>query len=534
MKQIDVLPDDVLLEIFDFYMIMHLADEGKRGIESWQSLVHVCRRWRNLVFRSPRRLNLRLFCTPKTPAKDKLDIWPVLPLIVGGIMSSTSGMDNIIAALRQSNRVKRVILWGLADWQLEKVLVGMQVSFPELTDLRLISDDETLPVIPGSFLDGSAARLLYVDLHGIPFPSLPRLFLSATHLVTLLLSNIPHSGYISPEAMVALLCALSSLETLHLGFRSPQSRPDRESRHRLPLKRSILPVLREFYFTGVTEYLEDFMTFIDALQLNKMDITFFNQIDFDCPQLVQFINRTPTLMARNEAHVRFKDYSAGVGLPAGSRTLEMAISCREPDWQLSSIEQVCNFSLPVFTIEDLYIEHEYSKLVWKDDAIENTVWLHLLLPFTAVKDLYLSNEFAPGIAAALKALHELVGGSITEVLPNLENIFVKELKQSGPFQKDIGPFVAARQLSGHPITISSWHLPSSWATWQGKYILFYLSEMTLHTRTAQPGVEYTPPPSEPTIHLAPSRGLFGPRSPRTPPDRAQTTGLWATWQGKYN
>jgi len=44
----------------------------------------------------------------------------------------------------------------------------------------------------------------------------------------------------------------------------------------------------------------------------------------------------------------------------------------------------------------------------------------------------------------------------------------------------------------------------SWATWQ-----------------VQPGVEYTPPPSEPTIHLVPEpqpqpRGLFGPRSPRSP------------------
>jgi len=65
----------------------------------------------------------------------------------------------------------------------------------------------------------------------------------------------------------------------------------------------------------------------------------------------------------------------------------------------------------------------------------------------------------------------------------------------------------------------------------------------------QPGVEYTPPPSEPTIYPAPEvsqppHGLFGPRSPRSdngsplaPPDRAQTTDpwadSWATWQGKY-
>jgi hypothetical protein len=62
----------------------------------------------------------------------------------------------------------------------------------------------------------------------------------------------------------------------------------------------------------------------------------------------------------------------------------------------ASIEQVCNSLHPLSTVEDLYIKHQYLQLVWKDDAIENTLWLQLLLPFTAVKNLYLSKEFAPG------------------------------------------------------------------------------------------------------------------------------------------
>jgi hypothetical protein len=45
---------------------------------------------------------------------------------------------------------------------------------------------------------------------------------------------------------------------------------------------------------------------------------------------------------------------------------------------------------------------------------------------------------------------------ITEVLPNLENIFVKELEPPGPFQEKIEQFVVARQLSDHPIAISVW------------------------------------------------------------------------------
>jgi hypothetical protein len=455
-ERIDVLPDDVLLEIFNFYVNMRLWG-SKGGVETWQSLVHVCRRWRSLVFRSPRRLNLRLFCTPKTPAKDTLDVWPALPLIIKGTMASSSWADNIIAALEQSNRVCQVFLVGL---RLEIVLAAMQVPFPEMTNLLLESHDET-PVIPvpDSFLGGSAPRLQYFSLFDIPFPGLPKLLLSANHLVSLSLFRIPHSGYISPEAIVALISVLSSLESISLGFQSPQSRPDWQGRSLPPPKRSILPALNTFFFKGVTEYLEELVTGIDTPQLHRMDINFFNQIDFDCPRLAQFINCTPTLRALDEARVQFDDFTACVNFryrTSQSRLdgLKIAISCGEPDWQLSSIEQVCNFSLhSISTVEDLYIERLYPQLVWKDDGIENTLWLELFLPFTAVKNLYISKESVPGVAAALE---ELVGIKITEVLPNLENIFVEELEASGLFQENIGQFVAARQLSDHPVTISGW------------------------------------------------------------------------------
>jgi hypothetical protein len=461
--RIDVLPDDVLLGVFDFFIITNLSHGGKTGMEAWQSLVHVCRRWRNLILGSPRHLNLRLFCTSKTPTKDTLDVWPALPLVVEGNMT-LSGTDNIIAALELSNRVCQVSLRGLAGCQLEKVLVAMQVPFPDLTDLQLFSDGETLPVIPvpDSFLGGSAPRLRIFTLDGIPFPGLSNLLLFADHLVDLALINIPHSGYFSPKAIAALLFALSSLGTLHLGFQSPQSRPDWISRSLPPLKRFTsftLPALKEFHFKGVTEYLEELVTRIDTPRLNGMDITFFNQINFDFPRLAQFVHSTPTLRARNEAHVQFDDYFAGVGFRYRTSTFSLdnlliKISCREPDWQLLSIEQICNCSLhPLSVVEDLYFEHQYSQLVWKNGAIEDALWLPVLLPFIAVKNLYLSKEFGPDIAAALQ---ELVGDRITEVLPSLQNIFVEGLEPWGPFQENIGQFAAVRRRSGHPITISVW------------------------------------------------------------------------------
>jgi F-box-like len=453
MKQIDVLPDEVLLEIFDFYMITDPSSrsryENKKATNSWQLLVHVCRRWRSLVLRSPRRLDLRLYCTSNTSIIDTLDIWPALPLIVTCDGWSNSGTDNIIAALGQSNRVCRVAL-HLERWQSKKFLAAMQVPFPELTDLHLSSfDEDETPVIPDSFLGGSAPRLQFIRFFGIPFPGLPKLLLSATQLEILHLDKIPHSGDFSPEAMVALLSVLSSLRILILSRNLPFS----ESRSLPPIKRSILPALTSLDFKGVSEYLEELVSRIDAPQLDKMHISLHNQTG--TTRLAQFINRT-SLRAGDKAIVEFKQSTASVTLRHLSESHynnNLHISCRGPDRQLSCVAQVCSPLHSLSTAERLYIWSRNSQVVWNDDDIQNTLWLQLLLPFTAVKNLYVSKCFAPSLAAALQ---ELVGDRITEVLPSLQDMFVQGLKPSGPLQEDIGQFVAARQLSNHPIAVSNW------------------------------------------------------------------------------
>jgi hypothetical protein len=466
MNQIDVLPDDALLEIFDFYTDtspfheLILSDECKAVIGAWQLLVHVCRRWRGVVLGSPRRLNLRLYCTSKTRIRDTLDVWPAFPLVVNSVRSSESdrATENIITALGQNSRVCQVYL-NLADLELGRVLAAMEVPFPELTELWLLPPFRTeLLTIPDSFLGGSVPRLRILKLSDIPFPGLPKLLLSTTHLLSLTLCDIPHSGYFSPEAIVAPLSAMSSLKTLYLGYKSPYSHPASGWRSRsLPLqKRSILPSLDKFHFTGVSEYLEDLVTRIDTPQLDEILIVFFNRLNIDCPLLKQFINRPPALLVRNEAHVQFGDYVASVALQAQSGTIKIGISCIQPDRQLWFVAQVCNspgLLHPLTSVEDLYIDHKHQ--FWRlYEAIESALWLQLLLPFTAVKNLYLSEKIAPGIAAALQ---EFVGGRITEVLPSLQNIFVDRLDPSGPFQENIGQFVAARQLSDRPVAISFWN-----------------------------------------------------------------------------
>jgi hypothetical protein len=320
---IDVLPDDVLLAIFYFYLDED-SDEAystnsKGLVERWQSLVHVCRRWRSIVFGSPRRLNLRLHCTPVTPARDSdaLEVWPTLPLVIyshGEYRSnSKSSMDNITAVLERSDCVCQITLLWLTSLQLEKVSASMQVPFPELTHLELHTYG-MMPVLPDSFLDGSAPRLQRLRLEGIPLPGLLTLLLSATHLVDLHLGRIPHSGYISPEAIVTVLSTLTSLRSLLLEFQSPLSRPEWTSRRPPPSTRSVLPVLTFFVFSGVSEYLDDIVARIDAPQLELLSTSLFSQISFNAPQVVQFVSRTPGLKAFKKARVYFGIYGATVNL----------------------------------------------------------------------------------------------------------------------------------------------------------------------------------------------------------------------------
>ena len=302
---IDILPDDVLLDIFDFYVVqanVHIPDN------KWQTLMHVCRRWRNVVFESPIRLNLRLVCSVKTPVREKLDVWPLLPIIIRHFVHpkystlDLDWLDNIFAAFEHDDRIHQITLNYLSfNPESKSILKAMQKPFPALTTL-ILSGDKTGPVIPNSIFGGSAPHLRYLSLSHILFPRLSKFLLSATDLVHLDLGRIPDSGYISPEAMATCLSVLTRLVSLKLEFESPRSRPNRKRRRLPPATLSVLPALIKFDFKGVSEYLEDLVARIDTPQLKHLEINFFRHFIFDTPELVQFVTRAPELNAYDQAY----------------------------------------------------------------------------------------------------------------------------------------------------------------------------------------------------------------------------------------
>jgi F-box-like len=457
---VEILPDDVLLEIFDFYV--HEA----QAFDGWHPLVHVCRRWRYIVFASPRRLNLRLYCTDRRPVRKMLDIWPALPIMISNLNdfdpeSWVEGADNIIAALERKERICNIGLGDVPSWLLERFAAVMQGPFPSLTSLLLWSNNDTVPVLPDSFLNGRAPRLRSLQLDNTSFPMLRKLPLVASDLVDLRLWDIPESGYISPEAIVTCLAALTRLQGVELEFHSPRSRPNRARRRPPPLTRTVLPSLASFRFQGVSEYLEDFVARIDVPLLSGVAISFFNQLIFHNPQILQFIGRAENLKACNRATVIIDSFRIAVGLSPKTETandprLEISISCTQTDWQLSSLAQICNSSFPYSShslLECLVIcEDRRWKPDWQDD-MENTQWLELFQPFTAVKDLYLSKDVALHVAPFLQ---EIAKVSVANVLPALQNLFLEEPQTSGPIQEATGQFVASRRLNGHPVATHKW------------------------------------------------------------------------------
>ena len=383
-----------------------------------------------------------------------LDVWPALPLVVMGHLSGPD-MDNIITVLERSDRVCRIDLDYDSTSQVETVWAAMQEPFPELRHLRMYSTSVNTvrgQVVPDSFLGGSAPRLRFLQLDAIPFPGLPKLLLSTTHLVALHLSSIPHSGYFSPEALVTALSRSTTLDELSLGFRTLQSRPDPESRHPLPSTRTV-PALTQFKIEGACDYLEEFLARIDVPRLNHFSIALFYQFDIDTSQLVLFVSRTPTLKAHDEAHVAINGDIVDVTLLSRTDLVRLTVQIlfEESDFQLSSLARVSASSFPFLSmVKTLYIYDEYD-LIWEDELrIENSEWLDLLRPYAAVENLYLSKKFGSRV---VRALNGSVGGRTTVVLPTLQTVFLEGLHLSGHVQEDIRQFVAT---TGYPCAVSLW------------------------------------------------------------------------------
>jgi hypothetical protein len=260
------LPDELLLEIFDFLLE---RNDGVKVLNAWQTLVHVCRGWRNVILSSPRRLNLQILCMDTNPVRNMLDIWPAFPIvIVTGDYPGKQCTANVVSAFEQSGRVSEIFFEEISSEALEILSGTMRGPFPQLATLDITLGD-TREFYPEPF--GIAPHLRSLSLCDVPLSAVVKLLLSASDLVDLSLWHVPIWEYVTPKEIATCLSPMTKLESMSLGFRFPRHYPCPGSQ-----RRTVLPSLTRFHFEGPKGYLEDLKARLDTPRLDRVKVSYSN------------------------------------------------------------------------------------------------------------------------------------------------------------------------------------------------------------------------------------------------------------------
>ena len=442
------LDDDSLLQIFRCYRLENEDNWNFR--QTWRRLVHVCQRWRYLVYDLSTHLDMCLFLTNDSPSIDTLSHLPPLPLVIDYSnrtrTTAQKDEDNIHLGLQQHGRVRRVALQAPSS-SLRMWLEPMNQLFPRLVDLRLLSTtiDEMNLKLPETL---QAPDLRHLSLHGIGLPTGLPLLSSVNTLSTLSLTHIGATCYFPPVHLVTRLRGLPHLEELSIGFVMPILLPSSEGEMLpTPIVPVTLPTLRRLTFRGEDIYLNDLVSRINTPLLERLSFTLIFDLAFTLVNLAEFIHRTEGFRCFSARIVFNQD---GASMNAGHyeqlavEKLNLLVSCEPLDWQIDSITQVCG-ALGEFlsAVEDLTLDLDVDGMPsdW-ENALDSMLWHELLLPFTGVKRLHIGSSLTRELSQALKSV-------VMELLPDLQELEVQlEIDQA---KDQFSLFLETRELVGRPV-----------------------------------------------------------------------------------
>ena len=450
---IEMLPEDTLVEIFDFYRLdaieLSPGDPWK-----WHRLAHVCRKWRHVISVSPQRLDLRIFCQKNgAPISSTLVSWPTLPLVVrySASLKSKHMPRHVLVALRHPDRLCEIVL-DVTSSMTKLMVETIQKPCKILERIRIRVQDTTGSplLVHGAFLGGSAPHLRQIKLDGIAFPFLKmrQVLISTSNLVELHLSDIPNDIYFSPEDLVTGLSTLVLLKRLMVSFLSPASSPPPVMIHPPP-QRTTLPSLTFLDFRGASEYIEEFVSRIDSPALSVISVKLFNQIFFEIPQLCQFIRHLNALGSPDWVDITHAVEFVSVSFwdKDDSRWSHFRTSCRRLDWQLSFVTQISSELSPLLSgIHSFSISWTEADILPTLEDVDSTQWLELFQLFTHVTQVTVFEQgLLPSIVQALGA-EEMS----TEIFPELISLRLRGYPRSLSDSVRIAAeqFAARRMSSG--------------------------------------------------------------------------------------
>ena len=450
---IHLLDNDSLLQIFSHYRLENEDNWNLR--QAWRNIVHVCRRWRNLIYDSSSHLDLCLLLTNDSPSIDTLGHLPPLPLVIDySDRTQTIAQkdeDNIHLGLQQHGLVRRVVFEAQSS-SLRMWLELMNKLFPRLGDLCLFSTtvEEVNPTLPETL---QAPYLRCLSLHGIGLPKGLSLLSSVTALSTLSLTQIPGCCYLSPGNLVTQLQGLPHLEELSISFAISTPLPSSEGELlHTPIPPVTLPTLKRLTFRGEDVYLDNLVAQVNTPLLEQLSLTFVFDTIFTLVNLTEFIHRTPWFGCPISRVIFKKD---GPAINAGHYEkrdvgrLSLHVNCEPFDWQIDSAIQVCiALGKVISDVEDLTLDLDVDGTPsdWKN-PLDNSVWHELLLPFIGTKKLHIGSSLTLELSQALESV---AGGLVLELLPELQELEV-QLEIDDQTKIAFSAFVETRESVGRPI-----------------------------------------------------------------------------------
>ena len=294
------LPDEVHLEIFDFYRQgTDHYDYLWREKYAWLNLAHVCRRWRAVVFASSSRLNLNLIVGPVKPRHIKTILSSHLPILIDymprcglGNATDRSAVWRMRAALRHRDRVREISIQRDGDSDIFRNFIeAADYHFPALESLVLCFPGDKEPSeIPATFLRGPDQpdlhlRRLKYDGSIASFVSGPLASAKALTDLTLNVTTPTHAGFepsqVSSEFLLACLQDMFCLRNLELTISYPSRDFLAQDSQDSPVPEDAptcsMSELTHFWFFGPTTFLNHFVSRLSAPSLRDVSLVFFTK-----------------------------------------------------------------------------------------------------------------------------------------------------------------------------------------------------------------------------------------------------------------
>jgi hypothetical protein len=363
--------------------------------------------------------------------------------------------EGILLALQQRDRVRRIRL-EIPALTLQRFLVLMDKEFPMLEYLFIAPtstfDSDMRLVLPETF---QALHLRHLILADFTFSIKSPLLSNTMGLVTLSLVGLHSPGYFHPNDLFQRLSMMPYLETLMIDFHSPV--PHRDIKWQLrsrPITTDIitLPSIRWLSFWGTSDYLEAILPSIVTPFLEKLDISFFNQLTFSIPHLQQFLTTMEAHRFNSATLVFEKEVVYMIVYPRrfGRETLSIQVRCSHYDWQVASMVQITDALVAVSSVvEHLALNYKKDSIPseWQNES-DRTLWHCLLRPFGNVKTLHVAKGLVKELSRTLQPED---GEPLMELLPELK---VLEYPAADEADDAFSTFSAVRENIGHPFSLN--------------------------------------------------------------------------------